>query len=67
MAVSLAYIVGPLAGGKLAEPSVVSWFTDATPERADVVGPDRAQPRRQRHAVWGGLREWPWRSPRARG
>jgi len=31
MAVSLAYIVGPLAGGKLAEPSVVSWFTDATP------------------------------------
>ena len=31
MAVSLAYIVGPLAGGKLAEPSVVSWFTEATP------------------------------------
>ncbi|MGB9382909.1 MAG: MFS transporter, partial [Candidatus Binatus sp.] len=26
MCVSLAYIVGPLAGGKLAEPSVVSWF-----------------------------------------
>jgi len=31
MVVSLAYIVGPLAGGKLAEPSVVSWFTYATP------------------------------------
>jgi len=31
MCVSLAYIVGPLAGGKLAEPSVVSWFNDATP------------------------------------
>jgi MFS family permease len=31
MCVSLAYIVGPLAGGKLAEPSVVSWFTYATP------------------------------------
>lgn len=30
-AVSLAYIAGPLAGGKLAEPSVVSWFTPATP------------------------------------
>src|SRR5215469_2674052 len=31
MCVSLAYIVGPLAGGKLAEPSVVTWFTYATP------------------------------------
>ena len=31
IAVSLAYIVGPFAGGKLAEPSVVPWFTDATP------------------------------------
>src|SRR5208282_5962954 len=31
MCVSLAYIVGPLAGGKLAEPSIVSWFNDATP------------------------------------
>jgi MFS family permease len=31
MCVSLAYIVGPLAGGKLAEPSVVSWFNYATP------------------------------------
>ena len=31
LAVSLAYIVGPLAGGKLAEPSVVSWFSNATP------------------------------------
>jgi predicted MFS family arabinose efflux permease len=31
MCVSMAYIVGPLAGGKLAEPTVVSWFTYATP------------------------------------
>jgi DHA1 family tetracycline resistance protein-like MFS transporter len=31
MCVSLAYIVGPLGGGKLAEPSIVSWFNDATP------------------------------------
>ena len=31
MCVSLAYIVGPLAGGKLAEPSVVSWFNYSTP------------------------------------
>jgi MFS family permease len=31
MCSSLAYIVGPLVGGKLAEPSVVSWFNYATP------------------------------------
>lgn len=31
MCVSLAYIVGPLAGGKLADSSVVSWFSYATP------------------------------------
>lgn len=31
MCSSLAYIVGPLVGGKLAEPSVVGWFTYATP------------------------------------
>jgi DHA1 family tetracycline resistance protein-like MFS transporter len=28
---SSAYIVGPLAGGKLADPELVSWFTYATP------------------------------------
>jgi DHA1 family tetracycline resistance protein-like MFS transporter len=28
---SLAYIAGPLGGGKLAEPAVVPWFTYATP------------------------------------
>jgi DHA1 family tetracycline resistance protein-like MFS transporter len=28
---SLAYVVGPLAGGKLADPSLVSWFGDSTP------------------------------------
>ena len=31
MSVSLAYIVGPLLGGKLADPSVLPWFNDATP------------------------------------
>ncbi len=31
MVISLAYIVGPLGGGKLAEPSRVSGFTYATP------------------------------------
>ena len=31
MSVSLAYIVGPLAGGKLADPQLVSWFNYATP------------------------------------
>lgn len=28
---SLAYVVGPLAGGRLADPSLVSWFDYATP------------------------------------
>jgi MFS family permease len=28
---SLAYVVGPLAGGKLADPGVVSWFAPSTP------------------------------------
>jgi DHA1 family tetracycline resistance protein-like MFS transporter len=28
---SLAYVVGPLAGGKLADPGVVGWFGPATP------------------------------------
>ena len=28
---SLAYVVGPLAGGKLADPTIVSWFNYATP------------------------------------
>jgi len=31
MAVSLAYIIGPLAGGKLTDPGIVAWFSDATP------------------------------------
>jgi DHA1 family tetracycline resistance protein-like MFS transporter len=31
MSASLAYIVGPLAGGKLADPALVSWFGPATP------------------------------------
>jgi len=31
MSVSAAYIVGPLAGGKLADPRLVSWFSYATP------------------------------------
>src|ERR1700710_2928025 len=28
---SLAYVAGPLAGGKLADPGIVSWFGDSTP------------------------------------
>jgi DHA1 family tetracycline resistance protein-like MFS transporter len=28
---SLAYVVGPLAGGKLADPNVVGWFAPSTP------------------------------------
>jgi MFS family permease len=28
---SLAYVVGPLAGGKLADPAVVGWFAPSTP------------------------------------
>ena len=31
MSVSAAYIVGPLVGGKLADPSLVPWFNYATP------------------------------------
>ena len=31
MSVSAAYIVGPLGGGKLADPKLVSWFNYATP------------------------------------
>ena len=31
MSVSSAYIVGPLVGGKLADPSLVHWFSYATP------------------------------------
>src|SRR5580692_567802 len=31
LSASLAYIVGPLVGGKLADPDLVSWFSDATP------------------------------------
>jgi DHA1 family tetracycline resistance protein-like MFS transporter len=31
MAASAAYIVGPLVGGKLADPQLVSWFNSATP------------------------------------
>ena len=30
MSASLAYIVGPLAGGKLADPAISPWFSDAT-------------------------------------
>jgi len=31
MSVSAAYIVGPLVGGKLADPQLVAWFSYATP------------------------------------
>ncbi len=31
LSASSAYIVGPLVGGKLADPALVSWFNDATP------------------------------------
>ena len=31
LSVSLAYIAGPLIGGKLADPTLVPWFTYATP------------------------------------
>jgi DHA1 family tetracycline resistance protein-like MFS transporter len=31
LSASSAYIVGPLVGGKLADPELVSWFSDATP------------------------------------
>jgi DHA1 family tetracycline resistance protein-like MFS transporter len=31
MSASLAYVIGPLVGGKLASPSIVSWFSYTTP------------------------------------
>ena len=31
LSASSAYILGPLAGGKLADPDLISWFSDATP------------------------------------
>jgi DHA1 family tetracycline resistance protein-like MFS transporter len=31
MSSSLAYVVGPLLGGKLADPAIVPWFNDALP------------------------------------
>ncbi len=31
LSASLAYILGPLIGGKLADPSLVSWFNETTP------------------------------------
>jgi MFS family permease len=31
MSISLAYVLGPLAGGKLSDPGLVSWFSYATP------------------------------------
>ena len=31
VAVSLAYVIGPLVGGKLTDPSIVSWFGPAVP------------------------------------
>jgi predicted MFS family arabinose efflux permease len=31
MSVSSAYIIGPLVGGKLADPGILPWFNDATP------------------------------------
>jgi DHA1 family tetracycline resistance protein-like MFS transporter len=31
LSASLAYVVGPLAGGKLADPTLAPWFTYATP------------------------------------
>jgi DHA1 family tetracycline resistance protein-like MFS transporter len=31
MCVSFAYIIGPLVGGKLADPGILPWFSDATP------------------------------------
>lgn len=37
LSVSLAYIVGPLAGGKLADPSLLPWFNDAVPFAAVLV------------------------------
>ncbi|OGT29913.1 MAG: hypothetical protein A3E87_09240 [Gammaproteobacteria bacterium RIFCSPHIGHO2_12_FULL_35_23] len=31
LSASMAYIIGPLVGGKLADPALVFWFNDATP------------------------------------
>jgi len=31
MAASLAYIIGPLGGGKLTDPQLLAWFSNATP------------------------------------
>ena len=31
LSASSAYIIGPLVGGKLADPNLISWFSDATP------------------------------------
>jgi len=31
MSISLAYVLGPLAGGKLADPKLIPWFSYATP------------------------------------
>jgi len=37
LSASSAYIVGPLVGGKLADPDLVSWFSDATPFWASMI------------------------------
>jgi DHA1 family tetracycline resistance protein-like MFS transporter len=37
LSASSAYIVGPLVGGKLADPGLVSWFNDATPFAAAMI------------------------------
>ena len=37
LSASSAYIVGPLVGGKLADPNLISWFNDATPFWAAMV------------------------------
>jgi MFS family permease len=42
MSVSAAYIVGPLAGGKLADPELVSWFNYATQLSGSVHQPGRS-------------------------
>jgi MFS family permease len=38
LSASSAYIVGPLVGGKLADPDLVPWFSDATPFWAAMIG-----------------------------
>jgi MFS family permease len=37
LSASSAYIIGPLVGGKLADPNLISWFSDATPFWAAMV------------------------------